>query len=78
MVIRKVAISAKIGKLWKITAFYIKLTKMRNVDNYDEYNRLVNIISWIYQREEQDIQNTNKHVDFIKFEQEIKEVLQRK
>ena len=78
MVIRKVSISAKTGKLWKITAFYIKLAKMHNVNNYEEYNRLVNIISWIYQREEQEVQNTNKHVDFIKFEQELKQVLQRK
>jgi len=45
MVIRKVSISAKTGKLWKITAFYIKLAKMHNVNNYEEYNRLVNIIS---------------------------------
>jgi hypothetical protein len=74
MVCREVVISAKRGKLWKITARYMKLCKMKSVYDLEQYNLYFFKLQAEY-RENEALVYKNEKIDFIDYEKRLKEIV---
>lgn len=69
------AISAKISIIWKITVHHLKVVKMMNVDDIDEYNRYTMHIIAHFRKIEERIITENIIIDKVKYDQEIRDII---